>query len=63
MQHRHNRLLYLRAVGSVNEEAEDIVWRRKGISADLERCAWMEDQINCCVGLGTNPDRDGIMAL
>lgn len=24
---------------------------------------WMEDQINCCVGLGANPDRDGIVTL
>jgi len=24
---------------------------------------WMEDQQNCCVGLGGNPDRDGIVTL
>lgn len=48
----------------VNAEAWKIL-SDKGRSLDAVECGarWMEDQINCCVGLGGYPDRDGIVTL
>lgn len=49
---------------AVNEEA----WKTlgsKGRSLDAVEAGarYMEDQLNCCVGLGGNPDRDGVVTL
>ncbi|MEJ7588153.1 MAG: N(4)-(beta-N-acetylglucosaminyl)-L-asparaginase [Ferruginibacter sp.] len=35
----------------------------KAIDAIEAGARYMEDQVNCCVGLGGNPDRDGIVTL
>jgi len=42
-----------------------ILHDNKGSAMDAIEAAgrWMEDQQNCCVGLGGNPDRDGIVTL
>jgi N4-(beta-N-acetylglucosaminyl)-L-asparaginase len=48
----------------VSKEAFAIL-KKNGTALDaVERGAvFIEDQINCCVGLGGNPDRDGIVTL
>ena len=48
----------------VNEEAWKILsGGGRALDAVEKGARWMEDQINCCVGLGANPDRDGIVTL
>ncbi len=49
---------------SVNAEAWKIL-NSKGRALDAVEMGarWMEDQQNCCVGLGGNPDRDGYVTL
>ena len=48
----------------VNNEAWEIL-RSNGRSLDAVESGarWMEDQLNCCVGLGGYPDRDGVVTL
>lgn len=49
---------------STNREGWDIL-SQKGTAMDaIEKGGrWIENQINCCVGLGGNPDREGIVTL
>ena len=48
----------------VNNEAWQIINKGGTILDAIERgCNWIEDEINCCVGLGGNPDREGIVTL
>ncbi|MCW5913239.1 MAG: N(4)-(beta-N-acetylglucosaminyl)-L-asparaginase [Chitinophagaceae bacterium] len=48
----------------VNEEAWKVLsGGGRALDAVEKGARWMEDQINCCVGLGANPDRDGIVTL
>lgn len=48
----------------VNEEAWKVLSKGgRALDAVENGARWMEDQINCCVGLGANPDRDGIVTL
>jgi N4-(beta-N-acetylglucosaminyl)-L-asparaginase len=48
----------------VNKEAWKILSKKgRALDAVEAGAAYMEDQINCCVGLGGYPDRDGIVTL
>ena len=48
----------------VNREAWKILSKKgRALDAVEAGAAYMEDQINCCVGLGGYPDRDGIVTL
>ena len=49
---------------SVNKEGWKIL-SENGTAIDaIEKGGnWIEDTIDCCVGLGGNPDRDGIVTL
>ncbi len=48
----------------VNQEAWKILGNNgRALDAVESGARWMEDQQNCCVGLGANPDRDGIVSL
>jgi len=49
----------------VNAVAWKILRENNGRSLDAVEAGarWIEDDINCCVGLGGNPDRDGIVTL
>lgn len=49
----------------VNEEAFKVLKNKEGKALDaVERGAiYIENDINCCVGLGGNPDRDGYVTL
>ena len=50
---------------AVNEEAWKILQQKTGRALDAVEAAarHIEDSINCCVGLGGNPDRDGRVTL
>lgn len=50
---------------AVNEEAWKVLQQKTGRSLDAVEAAarHIEDSINCCVGLGGNPDRDGRVTL
>jgi N4-(beta-N-acetylglucosaminyl)-L-asparaginase len=47
----------------VNRAAWPLLCHGKGLDAIEEGGRWIENQINCCVGLGGNPDREGIVTL
>lgn len=48
----------------VNEEAWKTLGKNgRALDAVENGARWMEDQQNCCVGLGGNPDRDGVVTL
>ena len=48
----------------VNNEAWKVLSNQGLIIDAIEKgCNHIEDQINCCVGLGGNPDRDGFVTL
>ncbi len=49
---------------NVNNAAWDILsGKGKAIDAIEAGAVYVEDKISCCVGLGGNPDRDGIVTL
>lgn len=49
----------------VNDAAFQVLKNREGKALDAveQGARFIEDQINCCVGLGGNPDRDGFVTL
>lgn len=49
----------------VNEAAIRVLKKKDGRALDAveQGARYIEDQINCCVGLGGNPDRDGYVTL
>lgn len=49
----------------VNEAAIRILKKKDGRALDAveQGARYIEDQVNCCVGLGGNPDRDGYVTL
>jgi N4-(beta-N-acetylglucosaminyl)-L-asparaginase len=49
----------------VNEAAFQVLKNKDGKALDAveQGARFIEDQINCCVGLGGNPDRDGFVTL
>ena len=49
----------------VNEAAFQVLKNKEGKALDAveQGARFIEDQINCCVGLGGNPDRDGFVTL
>ena len=49
----------------VNEAAFEILKHASGRALDAveQGARFIEDQVNCCVGLGGNPDRDGYVTL
>lgn len=49
---------------AVNSEAWKVLSQNgRALDAVENGARYMEDQQNCCVGLGANPDRDGIVSL
>lgn len=49
---------------AVNLEAWKILEKKgRALDAVEQGARYMEDQLNCCVGLGGNPDRDGFVTL
>ncbi len=49
---------------AVNQAAWEILEKNgRALDAVEQGARYMEDQLNCCVGLGGNPDRDGIVTL
>lgn len=56
------------ATWDAGKEVNDAAWKilnKKGNSLDAVEAGarYMEDQIDCCVGLGGFPDRDGVVSL
>lgn len=49
----------------VNEAAIEILKHKEGRALDAveQGARYIENQVNCCVGLGGNPDRDGYVTL
>ncbi len=49
----------------VNEAAMRVLQHKEGRALDAveQGARYIEDQVNCCVGLGGNPDRDGYVTL
>ncbi len=49
----------------VNEAAIRVLKKKDGRALDAveQGARYIEDQVNCCVGLGGNPDRDGYVTL
>lgn len=49
----------------VNEAAIQVLKNKDGRALDAveQGARYIEDQVNCCVGLGGNPDRDGYVTL
>lgn len=48
----------------VNDEAwQTLSTNGRALDAVEKGARYMEDQLNCCVGLGANPDRDGFVTL
>lgn len=50
---------------STNKQGWSILKEKTGSALDAIEAGgrWIEDQTNCCVGLGGNPDREGIVTL